>query len=57
MAKSDCGLPAKSGATKQSISEEERILRWEYGLGELPDMTLKQFNIKVKEIRKRKKKP
>ena len=34
------------------VSEAELSFRWDYGMGKYPDMPLKQFNIKVKEIRK-----
>lgn len=56
MAKSDVGLPARSGATKRCISREEELLRQLYQWGELT-ITLTQFNKKVKEIRRRTGKP
>lgn len=50
--KSDYGLSASSGATKQQISEEERLVRWKYAQGEYPDMTEKQFKVMINKIRK-----
>ena len=60
--KSEHGLRANSGATVQCVSEEERILRWEYANGELPGkrggiMEKMEFNSKIFEIRGRTGKP
>lgn len=55
--KSDCGLPANSGATQQCVSEEERIIRWKYAMGEYPGMTEKQLNRRINAIRKETNKP
>jgi len=57
MAKSDVGLPAKSGATQQCVSEEERILRWKWMCGEFPGMSAKELLKKVYKVRKETKKP
>lgn len=55
--KSEYGLPANSGATKQCVSEEERILRWKWANGELPELSLEQFTEYVREIREHTGKP
>ena len=54
--KSDCGLKAHSGATKQCVSEEEMELRQHYAY-DFPHMTKKEFETKVEDIRKRTGKP
>lgn len=41
---------------KMQISEEEYVLRWAYGRGELR-ITEEEFNKRIKEIRKRTGKP
>ena len=51
MAKSEYGLPARSGATKRLISYEEYSFKWDYGMGKYPNMTIEEFNKKIKEIR------
>ena len=49
--KSDYRLPANSGATKQCVSEEERILRWKWANKELPELTEEQFAEYITEVR------
>ena len=49
--KSDYGLSANSGATKQQVSEEERLVRWKYAQEEYPDMSEKQFKVMINKIR------
>ena len=39
------------------VSEEERLLRWKYGMGELPGMTEKELLSRINQIRKETKKP
>lgn len=39
------------------ISEEERIIRWKYALGEYPDMTEAELQTKIVDIRKKTGKP
>ena len=56
MAKSDYGLRANSGATKRCISREEELLRQLYAWGDL-NITLVEFNKKVKDIRRQTKRP
>lgn len=51
MAKSDCGLPANSGSTKQLISSKERTFRWDYATGKYPDMTVEEAKETIKGIR------
>ncbi len=55
--KSDYGLSASSGATKQQVSEEERLVRWKYAQGEYSDMAEIQFKIMIDKIRKKTKRP
>ena len=50
MAKSDCGLPARSGSTVQLISEEERQLRYNLAFGRISRST---FYKKMRELKER----
>jgi hypothetical protein len=47
-AKSDCGLPPNSGATKQFISKEEYNLNYDLAFG---NITRKEYNKKLKELK------
>jgi len=51
VAKSEYGLPAKNNATKMQISYEEYSFKWDYGMGKYPNMSIEEFNQKIKEIR------
>ena len=48
MAKSDCGLPANSKATKRCITREEEELRWWYAT---QPMTFAEFERRYKELK------
>jgi len=50
MAKSDCGLPAKSSSTVQLISDEEWSLRYDLAVGKISHST---FCKKIRELKER----
>jgi hypothetical protein len=52
MAKSEHGLPARSGATQMQISRAEYDLKWAYAEGR---MSFDEYSRKLKALRKREK--
>jgi len=50
MAKSDCGLPARSNSTVQLISEEEMKLNWDLAFGKISRST---YYKKLRELKER----
>jgi len=49
MAKSDCGLPARSNATKMLISQKEWEIRYDYACGNISRSTYYRKLRKLKE--------
>jgi len=50
MAKSDCGLPAKSDATVQLVTREEASLNWDLAFGKISRST---YYKKKRELQER----